>query len=185
MSKHMKTMRWLSLSLVFVALATQFTNCGNYADPMNYSSPGPVDCSTDEDCIIPTINNVSLKVNFGGGTEYSVPVDMAEFNLGGDCNEGGYPYNTIRWELYLGGVMVRHSGMGGFDSRCINGRFLIYVYLGAIAAGDNFNRSGLYTPQGVRAPYDLWIEVYGQETPGGVPQKNSLKGKMRISLIAI
>ena len=56
----------------------------------------------------------------------------------------------------------------------------------AIPGADPVDRSGLKTNNpAVRSPYDLWIEVYGQNVPGGVPQKNNLKGKTRISLLAI
>jgi len=180
----MKSMRWLSLALIIVATATQFNNCGNYADPLSYDKGATVTCDGDDDCIYPTVNNLSMKVNFGGGTEYSVTADMAEFNLGGDCNEGGFPYNTIRWELYLNSQMVRHSGAINADSRCVNGRFLIYIKLSADPA-DNVNRQGLLTQQGTRMPYDLWVEVYGQNSPNGLPQRNNLKGKFRMSLIPI
>jgi hypothetical protein len=179
-----KTMRWLSLSLVVAAVTVHFTNCSAYApQPVNFVSQASVNC-TDDDCITPSIDNLSLRVNYGGGSEFSVTPDLAEFNLGGDCNEGGFPYNTVRWELYLNNQMVRHSGMIPADSRCINGRFLIYVYLGANAGGDPVNRTGLMTQAGTRSPYDLWIEVYGQNTPNGTPQRNTLKGRMRMSLLA-
>lgn len=180
----MKSMRWLPLSLIVVALMTQFNNCGNYADPATYSSSSSVDCAGDDDCILPTVSNLNIKVNYGGGTQYSVTADNAEFNLGGDCNEGGFPYNTVRWELYLNNQMVRHSGLINADSRCVNGRFLVYVKLSADPA-DNVNRTGLLTPLGSRAPYDLWLEVYGLDRPNGLPQRNNLKGRFRMSLVPI
>ena len=181
-----KTARWLAFSLISVAMVTQFNNCGNYADPPTYaSSSASVNCLED-DCISSLVDNISIKVNVGGGTEFSVTADQAEFNLGGDCNEAGFPFNTVRWELHLNSVMVRHSGLLQADSRCINGRFLLYINLSAIPGADPIDRTGLRTSNpAVRAPYDLWIEIYGQNVPGGVPQRNNLKGKTRLSLLAI
>ncbi len=180
------SMRWLSLSLITFAMVTQFNNCGTYSDaPGTVSASSSVNC-LDDTCINSSIDSISLKVNYGGATEFSVTPDQAEFNLGGDCNEGGFPFNTIRWELHLNGVMVRHSGLLSVDSRCINGRFLVYINLSAIAGADPVDRTGLKTSNpAIRSPYDLWIEVYGQNVPGGTAQRNNLKGKTRISLIAI
>ncbi len=180
------TMRWLSLSLIVVAMVTQFNNCGTYSDAPGVTNTSSTVTCLDDDCIDSSVDNLSLKVNFGGGTEFSVPPDQAEFNLGGDCNEAGFPYNTIRWELHLNAVMVRHSGMLSADSRCINGRFLVYINLSPITGADPVDRTGLKTQNPlIRSPYELWIEVYGQNVPGGTPQRNTIKGKTRISLIAI
>lgn len=178
-----RTIRALSLTLILVAVGLQFTNCSTYA-PQNGTilSQASVNC-TDDDCITPTVDNLSIRANFGGSTEFTVNADMVEFNLGGDCNEGGYKYNTVRWELYRNNQMVRHSGMLQADSKCNNGRFLIYVYLGAVTGGDPVNRGGLLTEQGTRNPYDLWIEVYGQDVPGGPAQRNTLKARTRMSLV--
>lgn len=187
----MKTsLRWFSLALIGAVMATQFTNCGNYADPaVSYASVSAItDC--DEDCISEDINNLAIIANTGGSGQYGVTVDLAEFNLGGDCNEGGFPINTIRWELWLGNQRVRTSdmiGTGGAGTRantlCANGRFSLYVFLGAITE-DPVNRQGLGIPGGGRQGYDLWLEIVGQ-TPGGTPQINNLKGRSKVSLIPL
>ena len=124
----------------------------------------------------------------GSSTTYTVPAGLTEFNLGGDCNEGGYPYNFIRWELKLNGATVRTSGMTGMaasgtvDSRCVNGRYLLYVNLNSIAQ-DPVNRTGLNTSSGTRAAYDLYIEIYGMDsTNDPAPKRNMVKGRARVSL---
>lgn len=190
-----KTMRWLSLTLVFTAMVTQFNNCGNYADTPTYSaSASSVTCDSDS-CSPKSIDNLSLQVNLGGNTEYSVTPDLGVFNMGGDCNEGGFPFNTVKWELYLNNVKVRDSSMAGLNgagnanTRCVNGRFTLFVNLSAISE-DPVDRTGLQIPGSTvnnlqRRPYDLWVEIYGQETAGGAPQRNLLKARKRISLIAI
>jgi hypothetical protein len=131
----------------------------------------------------------------GGKTEEPITAIIGAFNLGGDCNEGGFSFNTVKWELYLNSIKVRDSSMAGLNgsgnanTRCLNGRFTIYVNLNSIAE-DPVNRTGLQIPGSTptnlqRRPYDLWVEIYGQETAGGAPQRNLLKARKRISLIAI
>jgi hypothetical protein len=167
-----------------VAIGVHFTNCSPYAtNQSSLSSESVINCSTS-DCISKTVANLSLKINWGNTNEFHVTPDLAEFNLGGDCNEGGYPYNTVRWELHLNNAMVRHSGMIPANSRCVNGRFMIYVFLGT-TAGDPVNRTGLRTQNGTKATYDLWVEIEGQDTPGGPPQRNALKGRTRMTLLAV
>lgn len=188
----MKTsLRWLALSLVGVVMVTQFTNCGNYAEPAVYSSASAI-TSCDDDCITESVDNLAIKANTGPSSEYGVTVDIAEFNLGGDCNEGGFPINKVRWELYqVGGTApVRTSdmlGTGGTGSQantlCANGRFQLYVFLGSITE-DPVNRQGLGVPGGGRAAYDLWIEIRGR-TPTGPEQINNLRGRSRVSLIPL
>jgi hypothetical protein len=178
-----KNLRWLSLSLIAVVVMVQFNNCSAYAPPPNsYYTQSSVSCINDN-CITPTVDNLSLRVNWGGGSEYTVkPID-GDLNLGGDCNEGGYPVNVVRWDLYLNNALVRNSAMIPADARCVNGRFLVYVRLTSVA-GDPVDRTGLLTQTGARAPYDLWIEIVGYEKAGGTPIRNNLKGRMRMSLLA-
>lgn len=182
----------LNLFIVFAFLglmALPFTNCGNYADPANESVLDAFSEECDEDCIMPKSENLQLKVNLSQSGQVDVPPDLIDFNLGGDCNEGGYPYNVIRWELYSNGTRVRESGMTGMvgggaaaHSVCVNGRFLIYINLNAIAQ-DPVNRTGLNTGAG-RGPYDLYVEIFGSETPNGVAMiRNSVKGRHRVSLV--
>jgi len=182
-----KSLRWSALALIGVAMITQFNNCGNYAEPAGYNSASTI-VSCDDDCITESVDNISIKANTGTAAEYVATVDIAEFNMGGDCNEGGFPLNTVRWELFLNGQKVRDSGMVGTggtgaiaNTVCSNGRFSLYVYLGSINA-DPVNRQGLGVVGGGRATYELWIEITGS-TPGGVPQRNNLRGRHRVTLI--
>ncbi|NJL25566.1 MAG: hypothetical protein HC902_10600 [Calothrix sp. SM1_5_4] len=183
-------MRWASLILVFVALATQFNNCSKYAEPA-FSEQSSLSLNCDADCVTPTLDNLQIKANLGGtSSEYSVPANLTEWNLGGECNEGGYKYNYIRWELHLYGQMVRHSGMavangGNADARCVNGRFLIYVNLASIAE-DPVNRTGLSNGTN-RVSYDLYIEIRAKDDPSSsVPYlANPLKARTRVYLIPI
>ncbi len=176
-------------------MVAPFTNCGQYADPASEELFNQSIDDCDDDCIAPKTENLAVKANVGSGTDYSVPAGLTDWNLGGDCNEGGYPANIIRWELFLNGVRVRHSGMTGMDarnpnsavdSRCINGRFLLYINLSAIPQ-DQVNRTGLMNGAGTaRSAYDLYIEIYGQKAINDpAPLRNPGKGRSRLSLSAI
>jgi len=179
-------------TVAFVSvLLLQFNNCSQYKQGSeDLLSSSVLDC--DDDCVIQNTDNLQIKVNLGGnGAEYSVPYGLTEWNLGGDCNEGGFLFNTIRWELMLNGTKVRDSGMTGMagantvHSRCLNGRFLLYINLSSISQ-DPVNRSGLFTGSGAnRASYDLYIEVYGQDSVSGPLYRNPLVGRTRISLLPI
>jgi hypothetical protein len=179
--------------LIALALTTfmvlPFTNCGQYADPaaQELFNQSLDDC--DDDCINPASENLAIKANVGDGTDYGVHALLSEFNIAGECNEAGYPTSVIRWELVLNGVVVRHSGMLGMNgsnpvnSRCVNGRYMVYVYLGPIAE-DNVNRQGLMTGVGTnRAAYDLYLEIFAQRMVNDPkPISNRPKSRTRLSL---
>lgn len=182
-----KTARTLILSAATAVLLTAFANCGTYSDEGTTVNSSLLDVTCDDDCIVPAPENLAVKVNLGEGTDFPVN-PVSDFNLGGDCNEGGFPYNTIVWELWLNGQKVRDSNMAGTagtgnaNSSCKNGRFMLYVYLGPVAAGDNVDRSGLKTSTGAVAPYNLYVEIYGQTVPYGPAQRNSVSGRRSYSL---
>lgn len=172
-----------------------FTNCGQYAQPAGEATAESaefVPCNAN--CITPVTENLSVKVNMGSATNYGVPANLFEFNLGGDCNEGGYPTNEIRWELQLNGVTVRRSAMGGMGGavagpvhgRCINGRYLLYVYLRSIPE-DPVDRTGLrYGAGEARAAYDLSVEIFGLNMVNDpAPKRNAVKGRTRVALSAL
>ena len=177
----------LALTLV---IPIAFQNCSDMSPSATSDLASIVNLTCDDDCITPTIGNLEMKAHLGGsGTEYKVPANLIEFNIGGNCNEGGYAYNTIRWELMFDGVKKRDSGMAGMaagpvSSRCVNGRFLLYINLKAITE-DNVNRTGLSTGA-ARAPYDLHIEIFGQDSASDTtPERNPTKGRIRVSLLPI
>lgn len=158
-----------SVQLVLVVGATvltltQFNNCSNYQPNIATDGTSSIDCTTTTNCIVPNPNNVGITAHLLNGTESILPSE-SEFNIGGDCNEGGYPYNDIHWDLMVNGQSVRNSSMqvaGGYtaESKCVNGRFLVYVNLGTIP-GDSANRTGL---NGQSA--SLVLTIYGQTQLG-------------------
>ncbi len=189
---------WLIKSLFYpvlgLLLLSQFNNCGAYQDPSTSSELGSLGITCDNAaCITPNLDHLNVKANLPSvSTNYDVAANVGEFNIGGDCNEGGFADNIIRWELYYNNARVRDSGMTGMilsspsasvNSRCINGRFLLYVNLFAIPQ-DNVNRQGLWTGS-ARSAYDLYIEIMVRNKSTEIYQRNSFKGRTRVILQAI
>jgi hypothetical protein len=189
----MNTSRWILVLVLGAVVLTQFNNCGSVSSPETGLTE-TLSISCDEDCVTATADNLESKPNLVDGAEYKVAADVIEFNIAGECNEGGFPLNTIRWELQRNGVSVRNSGMLGMvsgnptataHSRCVNGRFLIYVNLNAIAE-DPINRSGLkVNAQGARSSYELLIEITGQRSNTSREERNNIRGRSRVVLSAI
>lgn len=169
-----KVSRFVLMGVVMLLMITQFNNCGNYqAADSTLDSMTAVAC-LNESCISPDANNLSVIPHLGNG-EYAVTAGLAEFNLGGDCNEAGFVNNYIHWDLVdNSGAVVRHSGMQivqglNMESKCVNGRFLIYVILSPINLNnaDPYDRTGLMTPNGVRTSYNLHITIFGSDPKTG------------------
>jgi hypothetical protein len=82
--------------------------------------------------------------------------------------------------------MLGMAGNVPVHSRCVNGRFLLYINMSSIPE-DPVNRSGLMTGVGTnRASYNLYIEIYGQRIPNDpAPVRNPGKGRYTLSLSAI
>lgn len=163
------------VALLGLLLLLQFNNCGGFQNVDNLGTDvlASLNCG-GRLCIEPNASYLALTANLASGTsDKTIGVNLSEFNIAGDCNEGGFPYNTIRWELWLNGAAVRNSTMMGMspsaairmDNRCINGRYFIYVNLAALPE-DPRNRTGLLTNGvgSVRSNYQLYIEVIGQDT---------------------
>lgn len=181
--------RWLIPSVLLAGLLTQFTNCGTYSEANNTLSSG-LEVTCTQSCITPTMENLSVHVNSRGADTQLKSTDF-EFNIAGDCNEGGFPANVVLWELFLDGQKVRDSNMYGIQSAsttantvCTNGRFRLYVGLRAIQA-DPVNRTGLYTSTGQRSGnYRLDVEIVGRDSTGAIT-RNSANGRVSVPLLLI
>jgi hypothetical protein len=161
-----------------LVLLTQFTNCGDYQAPSStLDSTDSVAC-LDTACVSEAPTNLMVSPHLYNG-EYAVPANLTEFNIGGDCNEGGYLNNTIHWDLLLNGQIVRNSTMQlaagvNAESRCINGRFLIYVPLTPLSVNnaDPVNRTGLMIGSGTtRSSYNLHITIFVTDPTTGAAQQ--------------
>lgn len=181
--------------LVFGLLVlSQFNNCStNQADQpvttyTDESSQGTNPC-TISGCVEPSDSWLKLTANVPG-SQFGVTAPQREFNIGGDCNEGGYPSNEIRWELGLNGAMVRNSTFAGLvpdggtaNSQCVNGRYMIYVNLSNIPQ-DPVDRVGLRTSGGVRSSYTLDIQLFSKDKTGG-SHTETINAKKRVILMPL
>lgn len=169
---------------VFV-VAALVVSCGQNSTDSLFSNLSSASC-VGGSCLHQNSQNLEIRVNSGG--DYRVIAGLADFDLGGDCNEGAFPSNIIKWELYLDGKLKRHSGMHplvngqpdlskNFHSACVDGRFKIYLPLYAIS-DDGVSRAGLADPAagGARREYVLEIEVIGFNE-SGQEQHNSISRK--------
>lgn len=166
----MKKLIWFA-PLVLLIL-TQFNNCSPYAqsDNSELSSLGDLVCDTD--CITPTAANLAIMPVLFEGAQLRIPVNLGDFDIGGTCNEGGYPYNVITWQLYdANRNLVRDSSGANALSSCVNGRFRAYVKLSPIAS-DGADRTGLEkngNPKD-RQSYYLRFQIFGQLVQNGALQ---------------
>lgn len=190
MTNNYRTLTWIVL---VGTLLTQFNNCGGYSSTDVSTASGLTSLDCDADCISQASDNLEVKVNLGSnGVEYSVPAGLSEFNLGGDCNEGGYASSVIYWELSQNGIIVRTSNMPGVvigggvaNSKCVNGRFSLYINLSNVSP-DPVNRTGLMTGSGTaRGPYDLYIEIKGLTESSAQVKGSTIKSRTRVSLLPI
>jgi hypothetical protein len=183
-----KASRFVLLGIGLSLILTQFINCGSYqAADSTLDGASAVAC-TNTSCTLANTDNMSITPHVANG-EYAVPAGLSEFNLGGDCNEGGFlappagtPANSlgtasnyIHWDLVdPSGAIVRSSAMQiaaglNMESKCINGRFLIYVILSPITLNnaDPYDRTGLALPNGTRSAYNLHITIFGVDPTTG------------------
>lgn len=181
--------------LLGLLVLLQFNNCGGFQNVSNLSDDlASLSCPTRL-CIVPSTSDLSVKVNLPSGTsDQRIQANLAEFNIGGECNEGGYAHNIVRWELRYGNNVVRTSDMFGMiankpqltaNSQCINGRFLLYVNLAYIGA-DQLNRSGLFiNTSGSRGNYQLYVEIIGLDSPYDTNTSRRSALKALVNLVPI
>jgi hypothetical protein len=116
-----------------------FTNCDSYSEQLQQPSQSNVACLDDpdgEDCVRGNKDLLELRIN--SGSEVKIYANEVEVNVGGDCNEGGFPDNLIRWEVRPegGGQVLSSSGSQRLDGKCVNGRYNILVRLpGSLSVG--------------------------------------------------
>jgi hypothetical protein len=157
----------VAFSALLTLTATQFTNCGGFS-AMTDSSSSSFAC-TSATCITPTLENLSITPILGSSGSYFVSSAMSAFNLAGQCNEGGYPGNVVKWQLMKNGTVVRTSdgpvaqtvnGWGPANGVCVNGHFSLYVNVGPDQNGSNFSASGL------GPGFTVNVSIYGLDSGG-------------------
>jgi hypothetical protein len=155
------------LALLTMTL-TEFTNCAGDQSTDQPSTVAATDC-VNTSCINPSLINVSVTPHLYNGA-FLVP-STGIFNIGGDCNEGGYPFNRVHWDLMAGGRSLRNSSqavMSGAsaDTNCINGRFVIYINFNPISGdANNYYTAWASIIQTYGTAPSIKISLYAQMTP--------------------
>lgn len=174
-----RALKILALTLGGLVLLFHFNNCATDVQPTTDTDQGALACEGG-DCIAAKDENINIKVNHSG--DMLVTSSLSEFNVAGDCNEGGFQDNMIRWELSVnGGPVLRHSGMsnlvtggGSANGKCVNGRYMLYINLASVPQ-DPVNRTGLRTGSGTtRATYSLDVKIVSYDNSG--QQHNNVSG---------
>ena len=166
-----------------------FNNCGVYeTEVLDANSFQGIDCDeASSDCVVKS--NLSLKVDPLPKDNFPVTASLQAFNVGGTCNEGGYPNHQIVWQLKLNGNVVRTSAMQvhgkTWNSTCVNGKFRLYVNLTSIGE-DAVNRTGLMYGNGTtRASYELSVEMMAQDSSGVWLRNTNQGGVKAVALVPL
>jgi hypothetical protein len=203
----------LTILLIGVGILMQFNNCSPMAKTDGLPSNSILATCDANNVVINGVNvtnpnadinntncavadNNNLYINPQGG-DIAVSAGMADFNIGGTCNDGGYVSNQITWTLKYNGTMVRNSGMKYNDQtwngQCVNAKFLMEVHLGystaAAPAGDivgpaddPHNRTGLLEPTtGTRQAYTMDVTIVGFDS-AGTAHVNTIYGLRVVNL---
>lgn len=177
-----------SAVLIFGLLVLMsFNNCGVYESGLtdaNSFQMASLNCQSETDCV--TRSNLNLKITPLPNSTFYVAPSLQAFNIGGDCNEAGYPNHQIVWRLKLNNAVVRHSGMQihgqTWNSVCVNGKFRVYVNLAPIGE-DPVDRTGLMYGSGTnKASYDLEFEILAQDSDGNWVRNASQGGVKSLTL---
>ena len=116
--------------LLGLGLLTQFTNCDVYSDSSVF------DAASSTSCIGVDCDTADAEI-----LELSAPVEVfilstaRSIDLGGECNEAGFPNNIITWNLMtsIGASINNCTGTGsGVCGKCVMGRYQLLVNFAAV-----------------------------------------------------
>lgn len=148
-------MGYLTLALFLTVLLTQFTNCDVYSNNSLFQTLS-TEC-VEVDCVGQNPDFIEIKL-FTDQGEFYVANDASTFDLGGECNEGGFAKNQIVWTLKTAQqALIHNSIQAGVTAHCEMGRFQIKIILNPVGA--TVNRTGLRNANGTPVPHYLDIEI--------------------------
>ncbi|MBK7842661.1 MAG: hypothetical protein IPJ71_03040 [Bdellovibrionales bacterium] len=159
----------LSLGIGVAASLSFFTSCDVYSEN-NLFAELKSSCVDTNSCTHQSSEFMELKINTENN--YPVAVSDIEFDVAGDCNEGGFEQNLVLWELFLDNTLVQSSQNLGLGTTCVYGQFSARVRL---------PRAGLQDTTGVRREHRLDVELIGID-PNGELFKNPLMAKKSITV---
>lgn len=101
-------------------LLTPFTNCEVYTQSSVFNSNGSASC-IGAGCV----NSSSDGLELNAAIEIVEAPTVPSFDTGGDCNEGGFPQNTVVWQILVNGVLATDCRQLTTCGQCVNGRYQI------------------------------------------------------------
>lgn len=171
-----KSLRFLLPVGLGLILLSQFNNCDNF-------SSANMDTMLNSQCVgsncYVQLTSEDLALEIAAGSTFGIPANIQVFDLGGYCDEAGFPKNKILWELSYSNFVVissKNFSLAAQPAPCVDGRFQIRVDLGS-------NRIGLINPlnSNIRTPFNLDIEVIGIDSKNA-EHRNSMNARKRIIL---
>lgn len=194
----MKLLLRLISTLSALVLLLHFNNCSNINDTTGFDTTSPLSACAPSDpnthnlinaappnvnCTLPDLNNMMIQPV---GGDRVIGAGVADFQVGGSCNEGNYPLNVVAWQLTLDGQVVRHSGMINTrgttsNTSCYQGHFTSFVDLNKLSSGDQVDRTGLTNNDDCPHQYMLIMTITGYDTKGN-PYQNAANGTITIPL---
>ncbi len=151
--------------LFITGLLLGFNNCAPENSGSLFSSYVSSSCSGEE-CVQKNADLLDLTINHQG--EIRVASTTSRLDIGGECNEGGYPVNSMVWEVYNENnpnsiVFGSLTNAAGVEFKCINGRFSTQVHL----------------PTPVSMPLIVWIELIAFDDEGN-EVRNTLQARKSV-----
>lgn len=154
-------------------VSVQFTNCDSYSDSslFNSFSSHCLNEPDGEECYDSDSSLLELRIN--SATDYFIPSGVAQVNVAGDCNEGGFSSNLVIWEVWYSNSMRLSSQTTNpiRSGTCQNGQFSLLVDIPT-----NLVVSG------VRQTHTLYVEIIGIDSEQKQHQ-NSILARKSVYLI--
>lgn len=166
--------RIVLIGFIMLTLLTQFNNCDTYSDNSVFTTFSST-CEGD-DCFVQSADLLEIRVvqNIELG-----PTTLV-FDIGGDCNEGGFPINKIKYSLFLNNVKKMTSSddptaTTNKTSTCILGRFTATVSLpGKLCTSS--------TAPSAAATHRLDVELIARTETDGADIRNPQLAKRSINI---
>ncbi len=163
----------LSLLLSFIMVMVMFINCQNVEEPaVVESSSHCIDVDANK-CSEPKEDLLSLIVH-SPSSEIFLQPHQSQFNISGDCNEGGFQDHMIAWELYANSSLISSSMEEKQTLKCSQGHFLILVQLPV----RRNNQNSLWVG-GLRVSHLLVLNI-GQTVGGKIVKSPSAQKRLHI-----
>lgn len=154
----------LSWAVLILVLLTSYTNC-DVQSSSAFMAQSSSTCGTSCNGMMNT-DLLEVKVNIPDTpSNYIYPASVTQFNVGGACNEAGFPENAITWKIINSNqAEVASSTTTGANGKCQLGRFSLLIN----------------TVNALSGQHTLVVEIFGLSDEG--PQGNLIVGRHTVYL---